>query len=122
VYKKALYIESTDATFTVKKPQPTWQGDLGPTLRAEVTFNDIYFNLLFARDLPLSQLTYSSMCNFHQQQVGDTMKVVFKNKATHPFTMHPHGVKYDKNNEGALYMFAQTPGDDVPLVDPLSTQ
>ena len=34
-------------------------------------------------------------------------------KLVHPFTMHPHGVKYDKNNEGALYMFAQTPGDDV---------
>jgi hypothetical protein len=36
VYKKALYIEYTDATFTVKKPQPEWQGNLGPTLRAEV--------------------------------------------------------------------------------------
>jgi hypothetical protein len=42
------------------------------------------------------------------------MKVLFRNKGTHPYTMHPHGVKYDKNNEGALYQFAQTPGDDVP--------
>jgi hypothetical protein len=35
-YKKALYVEFTDATFTTKKPQPAWQGNLGPTLRAEV--------------------------------------------------------------------------------------
>jgi hypothetical protein len=35
-YRKALYVEYTDATFTTKKPQPAWQGSLGPTLRAEV--------------------------------------------------------------------------------------
>jgi FtsP/CotA-like multicopper oxidase with cupredoxin domain len=25
-------------------------------------------------------------------EVGETIRVVFKNNATHPFSMHPHGV------------------------------
>jgi len=29
--------------------------------------------------------------------------VVFRNKVVFPFSIHPHGVFYDKNNEGALY-------------------
>ncbi len=29
--------------------------------------------------------------------------MVFKNNATHPYSMHPHGVFYKKDSEGALY-------------------
>jgi manganese oxidase len=36
-------------------------------------------------------------------EVGDTIKVVFKSSATHPFGMHPHGVQYEKDSEGADY-------------------
>lgn len=73
VYKKAIYREYTDETFTVLKQrsaEDAYLGLLGPVLRAEV---------------------------------GDTIKVVFKNKATHPFSMHPHGVLYQKDSEGADY-------------------
>ena len=72
-YRKAIYREYTDETFTTLKPRaPEWEhtGMLGPVLRAEV---------------------------------GDTIKVVFKNNGTHPFTMHPHGVFYAKDSEGAGY-------------------
>jgi FtsP/CotA-like multicopper oxidase with cupredoxin domain len=74
VYKKALYQEYTDATFSIVKPRTLeWQhlGYLGPLLRAVV---------------------------------GDTIKVVFRNNAANqPYSMHPHGVFYDKPNEGASY-------------------
>jgi manganese oxidase len=73
VYRKALYREYSDATFTNLKPRvPEWEhaGILGPILRAEV---------------------------------GDTIRVVFKNNATRAYTMHPHGVFYDKDSEGAGY-------------------
>jgi FtsP/CotA-like multicopper oxidase with cupredoxin domain len=73
VYRKALYREYTDATFTQLRPRPAeWAtaGILGPILRAEV---------------------------------GDTIKVIFKNNATRPYSMHPHGVFYDKDSEGAPY-------------------
>jgi len=73
VYKKAIYHEYTDATFTTIKPrapQDAYQGILGPILHAEV---------------------------------GDTIKVVFKNNAAHPYGMHPHGVLYEKDSEGANY-------------------
>lgn len=73
VYKKAIYREYSDDTFTVLKQrtaEDAYLGLLGPVLRAEV---------------------------------GDTIKVIFKNNATHPFSMHPHGVLYKKDSEGADY-------------------
>lgn len=36
-------------------------------------------------------------------EVGDTIKVVFKNNCSIPASMHPHGVLYDKASEGAPY-------------------
>ena len=73
VYKKAVYHEYTDATFSTLKmrgPDEQYLGILGPVLRGAV---------------------------------GDTIKVVFKNNGTHPFSMHPHGVLYEKDSEGADY-------------------
>lgn len=73
IYKKAVYREYTDDTFTSLKQRTAdeaYLGILGPVLRAEV---------------------------------GDTIKVVFKNNASHPFSMHPHGVLYKKDSEGADY-------------------
>ncbi len=73
VYRKAIFREYTDATFTKLKPRPPeWEhaGILGPILRAEV---------------------------------GDTIKVVFRNDASHPYSMHPHGVFYEKGSEGTAY-------------------
>ncbi|MGB9236883.1 MAG: multicopper oxidase domain-containing protein [Terriglobales bacterium] len=73
IYKKAVYREYTDATFTQLKPRsPEWEhaGILGPILRAEV---------------------------------GDTIKITFRNNGTHPYSMHPHGVFYQKDSEGTAY-------------------
>ena len=73
VYKKAMYREYTDGSFStlkVRAPEEQYLGLLGPVLRGEV---------------------------------GDTIKVVFKNNATHPYSMHPHGVLYQKDSEGADY-------------------
>lgn len=73
LYKKVVYREYKDDTFTSLKqraPDEAYLGILGPVLHAEV---------------------------------GDTIKVVFKNNATHPFSMHPHGVLYQKDSEGADY-------------------
>jgi manganese oxidase len=70
-YKKAVYIEYTDGSFTKRKPRPADQahlGLLGPVIHAEV---------------------------------GDTIRVVFRNLASHPYSIHPHGVFYTKSSEGA---------------------
>jgi FtsP/CotA-like multicopper oxidase with cupredoxin domain len=70
VYRKAVYYEYSDASFTVQKPRPAaWEhlGVLGPVIRAEV---------------------------------GDTLRIVFKNNARFPFSMHPHGVTYDEASSG----------------------
>ncbi|CAL8256930.1 unnamed protein product [Merluccius merluccius] len=34
---------------------------------------------------------------------GDTLVVHLKNMASRPFSIHPHGLNYSKDNEGALY-------------------
>jgi manganese oxidase len=35
--------------------------------------------------------------------VGDTIRVVFRNNGSHPYSVHPHGVFYNKDSEGAPY-------------------
>ena len=39
---------------------------------------------------------------------GDFLEVTFLNHTTQPLSMHPHGVKYDKDSEGSYYQ--PTPG------------
>ena len=73
VYWKAVYREYTDATFRKLKPRPANQRYLG-----------ILGPIIHA-------------------EVGDTIKVIFKNNATRPYSIHPHGVLYAKSSEGVAY-------------------
>jgi manganese oxidase len=82
-YRKAVYREYTDDTFTTLKPRPPeWEhlGILGPLIRAEV---------------------------------GDVVKVVFKNNTKMILSMHPHGLAYDKDSEGAFYSQAPSAPPDM---------
>jgi FtsP/CotA-like multicopper oxidase with cupredoxin domain len=36
--------------------------------------------------------------------VGDTIKIVYRNNVSFPNSLHPHGVFYDKDSEGAPYV------------------
>jgi manganese oxidase len=36
--------------------------------------------------------------------VGETLAVTFLNRTQYPLSMHPHGVKYDKDSEGAYHV------------------
>ena len=85
--KKALYREYTDGTFRALKPRPAEEAYLG------------YLGPVI------------------RASVGDTIKVMFRNNATHPYSMHPHGVLYDKASEGAGYQDHGSPerkGNAVP--------
>jgi FtsP/CotA-like multicopper oxidase with cupredoxin domain len=73
VYLKSLYREYTDATFTALKPVPPAWQHLG------------------------------ALGPVLRAEVGDTIEVVFKNNSRFPASMHPHGVFYDKDSEGAGY-------------------
>jgi manganese oxidase len=73
IYRKALYREYTDGTFRTLKVRPAGSEYLG------------------------------SLGPILHGVVGDTIRVVFHNNGTHPFSMHPHGVFYLKNSEGAPY-------------------
>lgn len=84
-YKKAVYVEYTDDTFSARRPRAQHEkhlGILGPVIKAEV---------------------------------GDVIEVVFLNKASRPYSVHPQGVQYDKDNEGAKYEDGAQPsaGDSV---------
>ena len=71
--KKALYREYTDATFARLKPRPPEEAYLG------------------------------FLGPVIRAEVGDTVRIVFRNNATHPYSMHPHGLLYAKDSEGAGY-------------------
>lgn len=73
VFRKAVYREYTDGTFTTLKPRPPeWEhlGLLGPVIRAEV---------------------------------GDHLEVTLRNATLVALSLHPHGVFYTKANEGSRY-------------------
>ena len=44
-------------------------------------------------------------------EVGVTVEVVLRNDTARPVSLHPHGLRYDKSNEGAPYA-DHTSGDD----------
>jgi FtsP/CotA-like multicopper oxidase with cupredoxin domain len=70
-YSKYHYVQYTDDTFTTPVKQPPWLGILGPIIRGVV---------------------------------GDTLRITFLNRSDREdrvFSIHPHGVRYDKDNEGA---------------------
>ncbi|XP_009199799.1 ceruloplasmin isoform X4 [Papio anubis] len=72
-YKKLVYREYTDASFTNRKergPEEEHLGILGPVIWAEV---------------------------------GDTIRVTFHNKGAYPLSIEPTGVRFNKNNEGTYY-------------------
>lgn len=69
-YRKAVYREYIDSTFETPKPVPR-----------EWIHKGILGPVLRA-------------------EVGDTIRVVFRNNASRPYTIHPHGVFYDKASEG----------------------
>ena len=48
-------------------------------------------------------------------EVGDTMMVNFKNMASHNHSMHPHGVRCSKANEGAARPDQDFGKNNVPL-------
>ena len=80
-YRKAIYREYTDATFATLKPRSPDWEHLG-----------ILGPLIRA-------------------EVGDTIRVVFKNNAIRPYSVHPHGVFYAKDSEGAAYQDGTTGKD-----------
>eukprot|EP00198_Chlamydomonas_reinhardtii_P003700 XP_001693036.1 multicopper oxidase [Chlamydomonas reinhardtii] len=79
---KTLYVEYTDANFTAAKPR--LPGD---------AYQGFMGPLLRAN-------------------VGDTIKVVFRNRARVPTSIHAHGVRYSKANEGTLYEDGSDPATD----------
>ncbi len=73
VYRKALYREYTDASFHTLKPRPPEWQHLG------------------------------FLGPVIRAEVGDTIRVFFRNNASFPASVHPHGVLYRKDSEGAPY-------------------
>ena len=73
VYRKAIYREYTDATFQTLKPRAPEYQHMG--LLGPVI----------------------------RAEVGDTIEIIFRNNATQRYGMHPHGVSYAKDSEGAPY-------------------
>lgn len=71
--KKALFREYTDATFSTLKRRSADEAYLG------------------------------FLGPVIRAEIGDSIRIVFRNNGTHPFSMHPHGVIYDKASEGAGY-------------------
>ena len=64
-----------------------------------------YTDATFKKQIPRgSQDAYLGMLGpVIRAEVGDTIKVTFKNNCNFPASIHPHGVFYEKDSEGAPY-------------------
>ena len=71
IHRKALYVEYTDDSFKVRKPKPPEWAHTG----------------MLGPTL--------------RAEVGDVIRVIFRNATTRAYSMHPHGVFYLKADEGA---------------------
>jgi FtsP/CotA-like multicopper oxidase with cupredoxin domain len=80
-YRKTLYREYVDSSFRTLKGRPDAWAHLG------------------------------NLGPLLRAEVGDTIKVVFRNHATRPYSMHPHGVFYRKDSEGLGYLDGTTGAD-----------
>jgi len=80
-YWKSLYRAYTDASFAHRVVRPT---SCAPKAKA-------------------CDDTLGMLGPVIRAAVGDTIKVVFKNNTAYPASVHPHGVFYQKNSEGAPY-------------------
>lgn len=83
VYQKALFREYTDGTFQTLKPRPLEWQHLG------------FLGPLI------------------RGVVGDTIRVVFRNNGHRAYSVHPHGVFYNKDSEGAPYGDGTTGADKL---------
>jgi FtsP/CotA-like multicopper oxidase with cupredoxin domain len=82
-YTKCVYHGYTDANFTQEIPRPVDEQYLG------------------------------ALGPVIRAQVGDTIKVTFRNNCSFPASIHPHGVFYNKKDEGAPYNDGRTAPDKV---------
>ena len=97
-YQKVRYIEYTDDTFTTKKPQPAWLGILGPIIRGVEgdTIKIVFYNKTAPISIPPEK---------QFEMVNGSLKsslVSIPPIQPKPYSMHPHGLLYDRDNEGAL--------------------
>jgi hephaestin len=83
VYKKVLYREYTDSTFQTLK-------------RRALEWEHLGFLGPLIRGV-----------------VGDTLRIVFRNNGHRPYSVHPHGVFYNKDSEGAPYGDGTSGGDKL---------
>ena len=90
-YRKAVFHEYTDDTFQTLKPRP-------------------------------AELAHMGMLGpVIRAEVGDTIKVVFRNNASFAFSLHPHGVAYTRDSEGAMYADGMDKPENDGLVAPGKT-
>ncbi len=61
-----------------------------------------YTDATFTTTKPVEDGTRGILGPVIRAEVGDTIEFVLKNNSTIPVTAHPHGVFYDKSNEGAM--------------------
>jgi FtsP/CotA-like multicopper oxidase with cupredoxin domain len=82
-YRKVMYREYADATFQSLKPRSA---------------DDAYLGIL-------GPIIHA--------EVGDVIKVIFRNNATRPYSIHPHGVFYAKSSEGMAYNDGSSTADKM---------
>ncbi|XP_066456094.1 coagulation factor V isoform X2 [Eleutherodactylus coqui] len=99
------YVTARDRDYYVAAVTSDWDYSNGQADSSEYVFKKIIFKEYekgFQKAKPTSKLS-GILGPTLRAEVGDTLKVHFKNMASKPLTIHPQGISYGKAFEGAKY-------------------
>ncbi|XP_056414161.1 coagulation factor V [Hyla sarda] len=99
------YVTALDRDYYVAAVITDWDYSNGQGDSSEYVFKKILFREYeegFQKEKPASKLL-GILGPTLRAEVGDTLKVHFKNLASKPLTVHPQGISYGKHSEGTKY-------------------
>lgn len=108
-YKKVVYTQYTNESFIVRaeeKQRKNEIGILGPVIRAQIRDvitvrpSFILSCCLLQRSLWLFNSVYRPRVLTHPPALW---QIVFKNMASRPYSIYPHGLTMEKSQEGVTY-------------------
>lgn len=89
-YKKVVYREYTDDSFTVQKKRQPSQQHLGIIGKLSFSLCRFFLNRKRVKEI---QVFFSPVGPIIKAEVGEQIVITFKNKASRPYSISAHGVK-----------------------------
>ncbi|XP_042530334.1 coagulation factor V [Dipodomys spectabilis] len=97
---RTFYVAAQDVAWSYRPETPQPSLNSSTTSFKKIIYRE--YEAYFKKEKPRSSISGLLGPTLYAE-VGDTLKVHFKNKADKPVSIHPQGIRYSKLSEGASY-------------------